>query len=281
MPQVYQQPQGNVALNRSHPLCNQLIFAYSSAAYTYGYANTSLIAGIDSVYGVSGAFTAVPTIPNKRYGTSGSLMNPGAGPLQLTFDDAIAAGNSSANGMTVACLVASDIPWVAAEKYVFGRRDTLVGANSGIALGNRNFSVVPGWQSEVSDGVTQDAIDTGVVTNYQNQDQFYLLVGVIGPDGIHSIYLDGILIRSKVSGMTFPLGTGRKTIHFLAAVGDLIPFDGSATCGFVWNRALTPQEIGDLYVDPFAIWKFPNAWEDDGLGISFQTALNSTFFLAF
>lgn len=280
MPQVYQQPTQGM-LNRAHPLVNQLIFAWSSAGYTYGYADATNVAGIDSVYGTSGVFSAVPLIPNKRYTTAGNMMNPGAGPIRLTWQDPLAQGSSGPAGQTVACLIASDVAWVAAEQYVWGRRNSLTGANGGIALGNKNGGVNPGWLSECSDGVTQNQIDTGGGVSYQSQDQYYLLVGVLNPDGTHSIYVDGALIAATASGMTFPIVTGAKTFQFLNDTANTQQFDGSGSAGFFWNRALTPQEIGMLYADPFILWKFPNAEEDDGLGLPFQTALNSTFFLCF
>ena len=252
------------------------MFAYFAAAYRGGYRAGGLGGSVESVFGTQGIWSAAPAQPGSFY-PGGICDDPGAGPVRLEWQDPYAAapGISSLRSLTVSCLVTNEVPWVAADAYIFGRRDSLTGNVRGMALGNKNFGANPGWLVEVSDGVGQSNLQTELGQSVQTQFQMDLVTAVYDQNSNLSIWINdqlatvaGGAANPNATGLGSPLDNAIRAIRAFNDSGNTQQFDGAICAAFVWNRALTQQEIGAMASDPYDIWARPFEDEFETLGLS-------------
>lgn len=69
-------------------------------------------------------------------------------------------------------------------------------------------------------------------------------------NGVALLYFDGILVAAKSVGSTQRITSDTSTLRIGAAytAGNHFTFDGLIDCCGIWNRILSPSEIGDLFL---------------------------------
>lgn len=124
--------------------------------------------------------------------------------------------------------------------------------------------------------VTISVIKTGLGLNTWN-------FGVATYNGsVLKVYVNGALEFIKTDDFK---GYGSFPAEFGAFDGDQFEFPGLIDSSRIWNRALSPQEVSELYLNPYGmfehlpIWMFPTIVPTVAAGFEYQTKQNAYNFL--
>ncbi len=195
----------------------------------------------DRIYDISG---------NRNNGDFGGnpLWNPGDRGQALAFDGAndyvVIADSASLNTITAITLSAwiksSDIDgWIVGKDNVGAIRPYSV----------RRYDVA-------GDSIIRFGIDTGATVFLNGlidmSDTQWVFVAATY-DGVNmKIYIDGIFDTSV--GETGNIRVNTDPVHIGIRGGGALPFNGDISSIMIWNRALSAQEVSQLYYEPYAMF---------------------------
>ncbi len=110
-----------------------------------------------------------------------------------------------------------------------------------------------------------DARNTGALFTVSNTsivlNKWHTLVGVYKSSTIRELYLDGKYEALGIDSVTIP-SMDRLTFGRDDDSTPLYPFTGNISFGYLYNRALSPQEIQQLYIEPYCFIKPPTIWSN-------------------
>ena len=129
--------------------------------------------------------------------------------------------------------------------------------NGGIAMYNGN--ILDAWYYNGTNECNVTNINTGTLNQWHN------LVYVTDSNGLGAVYLDGVFINSRIGlPINSPTNWLNNYIRFgVGAQGE--SFNGKIDDIGIWNRALTTQEIANLYSQTNPITCLPSNVPTNGL----------------
>ena len=275
--QFRQKNPRRMTLNRGRGLHRGLIFA-CPPGWTNGFTAGTFQTDYDDKNMSRGIFNT--TVPNASPFQGGSI--PGGRGIDngdSSFNSVPefltgVAGDTRYDltyGFTAACLVRPDVLTTDGTLPFFKHMNQPYnGTTPGWCFTNAAGNV---YRLNISDGVNQKAI---VSVTTQDIQRGHLVLATVVPDGAGgtnlAFYVNGILEATANSAVIAAVGNPANTpIKFLGLgiVANGQPaYSGFVSMGAVWNRVLTPGEIGMLAADPFVLWRQS---EDDLAGSTFQT----------
>lgn len=266
-----------MTLCRGRGLHRGLIFA-SAPGWTNGYALPNFDTDYDDFNMKRGVFnTTVPNASPFQGGTipGGRGIDNGDGSFNSVPEFLTGvAGDTRYDityGFTATCLIRPDVVTVDGTLPFFKHMNQPYnGTTPGWCFTNAAGNV---YRFNMSDGVNQKNINS--VTT-QDVNRGHLVLVTVVPDGAGGVnlefYVNGIRESTANSAVIAAMGNPANTpIKFLGLgiVANGQPaYPGFVSMGAVWERVLTPGEIGMLAADPFVLWRQA---EDELAGNIFQT----------
>ena len=241
-----QKPPLGVQINRAHPLARGLVGCW---LFNEG--------GGDKVYDLSG-YNNHGTLNGMAFpATTTSGWNPGRDGIGLAFDgtdDYIDCGNDASLNITDAItievwvLIAGWNRWMRIVDYFTNDSE------QGWFLSRENIN------NKIEFRLQNIVASSSLVTGTLNIGQWYNIVGVYDKaDSIAKIYVDGLEVNSKTPSGTLTyagvdnLGIGARL------QGEGTPpfeyFNGQIDEVRIYNRALSADEIQQLYIEPYCIFE--------------------------
>jgi hypothetical protein len=240
-------------LNYSHPLTRELLYT-TPAGWDRGIRSTENTVTRSSKNLVEGvANGAPPVLGVARVSEFGwGLCSSNNSWYQYT---AVAVPTLiGSGGLTVAALVQPlVIPAIGTfNRRVIQKRASGAATDPGVDMFLDSF-ISYSWSFEWSDGVNEQTLRGGV----PELNKIALLVGTIEPQGsIARLYVDGAQV-AEAALLLSPVNPVALPISICGGIGPAGDQGGDNCVSFaaIWNRALRPREVADLWADPYRMFR--------------------------
>lgn len=273
-------------LNRGQGLACGLTFAF--AAFDEGATDTDFASGLESVGHVAGAtrhrgtWNIDPFANGVRWETYGYGLSFDEGPAlpnkRLIWADP-GGINNPIRGLTVYCAIRKEGAQVVpppGDNFVFGKRDDVTGAFPGYALLAGNIGARPGgpgWNFEICSAAgVQAAAQNFLGNDTQTVNEDTVLVGRYDLNNVE-LWQDGELVGSNAAA--FNIGASTNPVSMFNVLAGGLQIDAAVMAAGIWNRELSPGEIGQLFADPFTLWRQPHREFFLGVGPGLAAALRN------
>ena len=168
---------------------------------------------------------------NSSFYGSGGGSSPGSGMYISSLDNFPLANTNR----TVSVWFKSNIPYSGGNRELFSYGDNTFGTRFGIMLNGSSIGV--------------EYVNGSVFTTFIPDNNWHNITVTYNGSGSNGIliYLDGTL---RITTISNPIGTLNTLNSFIKTIGrlnDVNNFSGNYDDIGIWNRALTPQEITNLY----------------------------------
>lgn len=264
-------------LNRGQGLACGLTFAF--AAFDEGATDTDFASGLESVGHVAGAtrhrgtWNIDPFANGVRWGSYGYGLSFDEGPAlpnkRLIWADP-GGINNPAYGVTVYAALRKEGATLIGDGFVVGKRDGITGAFPGYNLQTDNAPVNPAWAFEICSAAGVQAY-SGPAGTFQTVNQDTVIVGRYDRVNVE-LWQDGELMSQTAAAFAIGANTNPVAMFNILAGGQQL--DGAIMAAGIWNRELSPGEIGQLFADPFSLWRQTHKEFFLGVGPGLPAALN-------
>lgn len=194
---------------------------------------------------------------NNNHGvlTNGPLWKPGRDGVALAFDgsdDYVDCGNPLSRLLNPNILTV--IAWI--NQYSGGRQ-TIIGCENEASVFQLETGILPGEVSVIISGIFIARTSAGVYSVNTNTQMAYTRTGA--GLGTSKIFVNGVLLTlASEAANAFVVPTGKMIIGRREVSSQM--FNGLISSVSIYNRTFHPQEVAQLYRDPYCFIHQPHKY---------------------